>query len=162
MISREQMIRQSVQTYGRRQIFDVRGYPEDRVEWLDAFPKKRIESEPTLDKNYVSAGFNFDAPARPLEMGSGLKEKIYTIEFFVFALDTVWGENLSSVLKFALDHDGTIPLLDLEQVPPVEVDRLMVDSVTNEHQPVRDPRPWEVAVWTVTTKVRDEYDASLA
>jgi hypothetical protein len=161
-ITREQMIMQSVTTYVRAALFDDRGYPEDQIDLLDAFPHEEIKSGGEPEKNAIAVGFNFDDQGTPLELGSSLKRRIYTIEQFVFGTSPVWAENLAHAVKFAVDRDESIPLLDISDPALPEIDTLEVLSASAEHQPVPRPRPWERHVWVTTIKVADDYFAALA
>lgn len=158
-ITRETLITQSVQDYVREQLFDIRNYPEEQVELLDAFPYDRFDGP--LDKNYVALGFNFDDQGSQAELGSDLKVRNYTLEFFVFALSATWGSNLANAVKFAADHDGLIPLRDYSDLAKPIVDYLVVDSVRTERQPIPDPKPHERFVWTTLVRVEDTYHAAL-
>lgn len=157
MISREDMVTQSVQTFAQAQIFDVRNYPRDQVEFRESFPYGLA----ALDKNLVAIGFNFDDSGEQAEMGSSLKKRLYTIEFFVFGKTNVYARNLANVLKFALEGDGLIPLLDIAQTPPVQIDALLVEGVSAERQIVQDPEPWQEFVWTTHLRVEDYYYSTL-
>jgi hypothetical protein len=85
-ITREQMVMQSVTTYVRAALFDDRGYPEDQIDLLDAFPHEQIQAGQPSEKTAIAVGFNFDDQGTPLELGSSLKRRIYTIELFVFGV----------------------------------------------------------------------------
>lgn len=156
MISREDLVTQSVQTFARTQIFDVRGYAPDKVEFVESFPYGLKQ----LDKNLVATGFNFDDDGEQAEMGSDLRRRVYTVEFWVFGITNTYAKNLANVLKFALDVDGRIPLLDIAQMPPVEVDTMLVEGVTAHRQIHPNPEPWQQFVWTTQVKVEDFYFAS--
>lgn len=160
MISREDCIEQSVTDYARHQIFTVRAYPADQVEMLEAFPYTREDA--TLDKNLIAIGFNFDDDGEPAEMGSSLTLKLYTIQFWVFGKTNTYARNLANQLKFALNVDGCIPLMDIGEVPPVQIDSLIVRGVSAERQIIQDPAPWQEFVWTVHLKVEDLYFAAAA
>lgn len=158
-ITRETLITQSVQDYVREQLFVARGYPEDQVELLDAFPYDTFDGP--LDKNYVALGFNFDDQGTQAELGSDLKTRNYTLEFFVFAISQTWGSNLANALKFAADHDGIIPLLDYSSLAKPQIDAMIVKSTRTERQPIPDPKPHERYVWTTMVVVEDYYRAAL-
>lgn len=161
MITREAYVEQSVQDFVRHQLFDVRGYPEEQVELLDAFPYERMEREKQLDKNYVACGFNFDDQGVQAELGSDLKTRRYTLEFFVFGLTARWGTTLANAVKFAADMEQTIPLLDVEDPTRPEFDRLVVLGTRSEHQPIHNPPPWQRHVWVTYVQVEDVYRAAL-
>lgn len=158
MISREDMVTQSVQTYARHQIFDVRGYSPTKVEFRESF---NFQMTDAFERNLIAFGFNFDDDGEQAEMGSSLKRRLYTIEFFIFGLTNTYARNLANVLKFALEGEGVIPLLDISQTPPVEIDALVVEGVSAERQIVHDPEPWQEFVWTTHLRVEDTYFASL-
>lgn len=156
-ITREDLVEQSVQDFIRRQLFDVRGYPEDQIELLDAFPYNTFRDE--LDKNYLALGFNFDDDGRQAELGSDLKTRSYTMEFFVFGISNVWGRNLANAIKFAADIDGVIPLHDYGDLAKPEIDRLVVEGSRSERQAIPDPEPWQRHVWVTYVVVEDTYFA---
>lgn len=155
MVTREQLIEQSVQTYVREQLFDVRGYPEAQIEIMDAFPTDRFDGP--LDKNYLAAGYGFDDQGTQAELGSDLTVRTYSIEWFVFATTQTWGRNLAHAIKFALETDKIIPLLDISQAAQPRVGTLVVLGVTAEEVPVPDPEPAEENLWRTAVRVEDTY-----
>jgi hypothetical protein len=160
-LTREQYVIQSVEDYLRRQLFDVRGFPEDKIEVKDSFTGENRETP--LEKNWVAAGFNFDDGGRQAEVGSTLVRRIYTIEFFVFGLDATWAENLASGLRESLENDLMIPLVDIgEAGRPETGEALEVLNVQAQREPVPNPQPWQRFTWTVRLRVEDTYDARLA
>lgn len=161
MITREAYVEQSVEDFVRHQLFTVRGYPPEQVELLDAFPYERMEREKQLDKNYVACGFNFDNQGQAAELGSDLKTRRYTLEFFVFGLTGIWAKTLANAIKFAVDINPTVPLLDVEQPDRPEFDRLVVIGTRAEHQPIANPPPWQRNVWITYVEVEDIYHAAL-
>lgn len=158
-ITREDLVEQSVQDYVREALFTRKGYPADRVELLDAFPYDKFDGG--LDKNYVALGFNFDDQGQQAELGSDLKERNYSLEFFVFGVTAVWGRNLANAVKFASEYDGIIPLYDYGDLAKPQIDALIVDGARAERQPINDPKPWERHVWVTTVVVQDIYHARL-
>lgn len=159
MITREDLITQSVYDYVRRQIFDVRNYPPSQVELRESFVYELDEE--TFDRNIICAGFDFDDEGRQAEMGSDLKTRTYTIEFWIFGLTDTYARNLANAIKFAIDVEGTIPLMDIAQDPSVEIDKLIVEGVNVDRQIIVDPEPWQRFVWTTRVQVEDTYHASL-
>lgn len=157
-VTREQLVEASVMKYARDQLYNRRGYPEDDVLLVDEFDYTRRGS---LDATTVAMGFNFDNPAEPLELGSDLVERLYTIEFAVMGLSYVWGKNVSQALKFSLDSETTMPLLDVAEPGQPEIDRLIVDGVSSDRAQVADPEPWQRYIWIVTLRVQDQYHAAL-
>lgn len=160
-ITREDFVTQSVDKYLRR-ILAEKGYTDDTFEIIPSFPHDRFDDTP-LDKNYVATGFSFDDGGRSAEMGSNLKHRLYTIEFFVIGMTDVWAKNLAQGVKFALENDQIIPLLDITIMPSLPViDALVVASVSAEHQPIAKPKPWQENIWTVHARIEDTYDAAMA
>jgi hypothetical protein len=158
VISREDLIDKSVREFARQYLV-TRGYGPDKLRWIESFPHS-LES---LDGVSLAAvGFNFDDEGREAEMGSSLTERNYTIEFFVFGVDMEIARNVANWMKFALESDeqGTLPLMDYGQDPPVEIDRLRVDGVSTHHQAFLDPEPWQEFTWLTTVRVEDIYYAS--
>lgn len=160
-LTREQYVTQSVEDYLREQLFNVRGYPEDQVEIKDSFTGEPKDTP--LTKNWVAAGFNFDDGGRQAELGSTLVKRMYTIEFFVFGLNATWGENLSNGIKYSLENDLAIPIVDIAvEGRPQTSEVLEVLSVAAQREPINDPPAWQRFTWTVRLKVEDYYDARLA
>lgn len=159
-ITREDFVTQSVDKYLRR-VLAEKGYTDDTIEILPSYPHDRFDDTP-LTKNYVATGFAFDDGGGQAEMGSNLKHRLYTIEFFVFGMTDVWAKNLAQGVKFAIEHDQTIPLLDITSPALPVIDALVVASVSAEHQPVPKPAPWQENTWTVHARIEDTYDASSA
>lgn len=155
MVTREQLIEQSCQEFVKTALFTTHGYPASKIEILDAFPKDRFEGP--LEKNYLAAGYGFDDQGQNVEMGSDLTRRVYTIEWYVFATTSTWGRNLAHAVKFALETDQTIPLLNITEPGWPEIDRLMVLGVNAEEVPMPDPNPAEENVWRVVVRVEDEY-----
>lgn len=160
-LTRETYVTQSVTEFLRRVLFEEKEFSTDAVEIIPSFPHTRFEDK-ALDKTYVAAGFNFDDPGREAEMGSTLKRRIYTIQFFVIGLTASWGENVANAVKFCLEQDGIIPLLDITSEGKPQIDSLVVTGVSAEHQPINNPKPWQENIWTVHLRVEDTYDSRLA
>lgn len=158
-ITREDLVEQSVQDYVRNAVFTVRGYPTEKVELLDAFPYDRFDGP--LEKNYIALGFNFDDQGTQAELGSDLKTRVYTLEFFIFGMSQVWARNLANTVKFAADNDGIIPLLDYADLAKPQIDSLVVEGTRTERQPINNPQPWERNVWITYVVVEDIYHAAL-
>lgn len=161
MISREDLIEQSVQDFLKAAL-TARGYSlGGDVELVETFPY-HLTGE--LEKNYVAVGFNFDDEGTAAELGSDLKVRQYTIQFWIFGQTKAWAKNLANVVKFAAQaDDDRIPLKDYEADPddPPVIDYLCVNASSTERQIAPDPEPWQEFVWTTTVVVQDEYHASL-
>lgn len=161
-VTREDFVVQSVQDYLRERL-EARGYrANDQFFLLDAYTGGEIQSP--LQKSHIASGFNFDDGGRAAEMGSSLIRRLYTIEFFVFGLTATWGRNLANSIKFSLEYDGIIPLLDITRARPHPEtgEVLVLDSVSAERQPIQDPADYQRYVWTVHLRVEDIYDSRLA
>lgn len=159
-LTREDFVTQSVDIYLRRLLAE-KNYSDDAVEILDSFPHSRFDDTP-LDKSYVATGFNFDNGGKPAEMGSNLKDRLYTIEFFVIGQSSTWAKNLANAVKFSLENDKIIPLLDITTAGKDQIDSLVLASVSAEHQPISKPKPWQENIWTVHLRVEDTYDPATA
>lgn len=153
MISREQLVTDSVITYAVARL-QSRGYVrDDDYELSDRFPGSIAK----LTKTIVAVGFNFDDEGEGAEMGSDLRRRTYTLEFWVFGTNAIIAQNLASFIKFDLERDG-VPLLDENDA---ELDTLEVDGVSSQREELANPEPWQEYVWTTVAKVSDEYFASL-
>lgn len=158
MIDRETIIERSIDAYLREQLFGARGYPVDKVEILDAYPTNERMSRP-LDKNYVAIGWSTDDGGRQAELGSSLKRRLYTFDFYVFGTSRVWAKNLASVIRFALEADENIPVLDPRD-GTTAIDSVAVEFVSTQQVVVRTPRAYEENVWVTRLRVEDYYSSS--
>lgn len=154
-ITREDMIEQSVTDYIRHALFVERTYPSDQIELVEAFDEGRFSGP--LDKNYLAVGFNFDDGGRPLELGSTLVERVYTIEIWCIGRDGTSGRNLANAVRDSAEEDGVIPLKDLRDPAQPIIDYLYVNPVTAARQPVPEPKPWQQFLWIVHIPVVDQY-----
>lgn len=165
-ITREDYVEQSVQTYARRQLFDVKGYPEEQIEFLEAFDDNMFDNQPELRKNFVASGYDFDDDGRQAELGSDLITRLYTFEFFCIGISSVWGRNLSQAIKFGLETDGIIPILDIADADSApdwpQIDSLVLVGVSANRVIVQDPAPWQKHIWITRVRVEDTYNAGLA
>lgn len=161
-ITREELVEESVSMFLREQMFTVRGYPTDRVEFLDAFVERRLDALDSLAKNYVAIGFNFDDGGTQLEMGSSLLQRVYTIEVWVIATDVHTGRNLANAVRDSAESAEAIPLRDIRVSGSPVVDYLQVNPVRAQRQPVADPKPWQESLYIVHIPVVDEYYADQA
>ena len=161
MIDRESLIEKSIELYMRSQLFTVRKYPQGGrrgVTFLDAYPDAKRMSKP-LDCNYVAIGWSTDDGGRQAELGSSLKRRLYTFDFYVFGISRVWGKNLASVLRFSAESNQSIPIVDLSN-PTTVIDHVDVDYVSSQQRVSTTPRPWEENVWIVRLRVEDFYNSS--
>lgn len=158
-ITREQSIIESVQRFTRDVLYNQKGYTAAEVAFLDGFPYNLFTGP--LDKEYVACSFSMDDGGEQAELGSDLKRKQHTLEFWCFATTGVWGRNLSGAISNAIESAQLlIPLYDITQPDPAPiVDYLLVADRSPKKQQVivRDPRPWEQNLYLVTVNVIDEY-----
>lgn len=164
-ITREDFVEQSVQTYVRRQLFDVRQLPEDQIEFLESFDDNMFDGEETPRRNLIASGYDFDDDGKQAELGSSLIRRQYTFEFFVIGISSQWAKNLAQAVKFAVEQDGLIPLLDITDTASApdwpEIDRMPLVGVSANRVIVQDPAPWQRHIWITRVRVEDEYDARL-
>lgn len=164
MIPRKTIIERSVDVYLRNQLFNVRGYPNQPtqgnpnrswVQMLDAYPTNERMSQP-LDANYIALGYAADDGGKFAEIGSSAKERKHTFDFYIFAINRVWGANLGGVIESSLESDGVIDLLDPQNNNKI-IDYVDVDFVSAQQAVTRTPRPWEENCWIVRLRVIDNY-----
>jgi hypothetical protein len=158
MITREQMVTESVQRYAAAAL-TAHGYLPTEVTMLESFPYSYLGE---LTTNLVATGFDFDNEGTQAELGSDLKVRLYTVSFFVFGKTQTWAKNIANAIKFALDAESTIPLLDITAAGQPEIDRLVLIGVSAERQIITDPDPFQQHVWSTTARVEDTYYARLA
>lgn len=158
-LTREDFITESVQQFLRVQLFSVHKYPEKKITIVESFDPKEFGAKPSpLDTNYIATGFNFDDEGKQAELGSSLKERNYTIEFFVIGQTGTWAKNLAQAIKFSLENEeDLIPLLDITKPDRPRMDTLVVVGVNAEDQPIPKPEPWQQHLWLVTLRVQDAY-----
>ena len=157
MITREQLVTESVQRYAEAALI-AHGYVPDDVTMLESFPYTYVGE---LTKNLIATGFDFDNEGEQAELGSDLKVRLYTVQFFVFGKTQTWAKNIANAIKFALDVEPTIPLLDIGVAGQPEIDRLVLVGVSSERQLFTDPDPFQQHVWSTTARVEDTYFARL-
>lgn len=158
MITREDLVVQSAENYVTAQLA-LRGYTADNVTIRDAFPS--VDERATeLEKTTIATGFNFDDGGRRAEMGSDLLRRVYSIEFWTFGTTPEYGQNVAHVIRAVFENDGIMPLQDIREDGDPVIDALQLDEprgVIVTRQIARDPRPWEMYVWTTTVKLEDFY-----
>lgn len=161
MISREDLITQSVQTFVREGLTAI-GYSDSKVEMLDAFDANLFEQrygQAGLGKTYVAVGFQFDDGGREAELGSTLTAYLHTIDFLVFGHTATWGRNVAHVIKALLNTErGALPLRDYSVAtdPRPIIDYLPVAEVSTERERAFDARPWGLHAWTTRLRIEDE------
>ncbi len=157
-ITRETIVEQSVAIL-ITQALAARGYTQDTGDetgwsFIESWPYGLVK----LDTNLIAVGFNFDDGGKQFEIGSNMKERRYTMEFFVFGMSLEWAKALANALKFSIEVDQVIPLYDVTQAPPVLSGEWMeLDTVHSRREPVPDPEPWQEFVFCITATVTDWY-----
>jgi hypothetical protein len=158
MIDRATIISHSTELYARNQLFVVRNYPTAKVEFLDSYPSPDRMTK-ALTKNYIAVGYQTDDGGKQAELGSSLKVRKYTIDFYVFGITRVWAKNLASVLRFSLEADQVIDLIDPNDGTTV-LGHVDVDFVSAQEAVTRTPRPWEENAWITRLRVIDYYSSA--
>jgi hypothetical protein len=163
MITREDQIEQSVQNFVKAGLIAA-GYGTDLVKVRDAFPTLEERATP-MDVTNVAVGFNFDDGGRSIELGSDLKLRVYTVEFWTFGMTPQLGRNVANVIKTILEDNGyLVPLQDVGTAGHPVIDQLVIPDdrgITVARQINNDPRPWDMNVWTTIVKLEDTYYPSL-
>jgi hypothetical protein len=158
MVNRDYKIEVSVSAYARVKLDDV-GYDSGRLVFMEEFPYDKFDGN-IESCNYCAFGFNFDDQGKQAELGSSLKRRIHTLEFFVFGVDELNAKSIANELKRAVDVDERIPLLDVGEENPEVIDQLLVVGASSQKVVVNDPKPHERHVWLTTVRIEDEYDAT--
>lgn len=157
-LNRETLVEQSVQDFARAGL-RAQAFTDDDVEWMESFDEQRLRG---LTKNTIAYGFTADDTAVQAELGSDLVTRPYHFEFFVFGTTRTWARTLANALKFELDKEGLIPLVDVGDADRPVLDQLIVQSVTARHEPISEPEPWQRFIFTVRLQVEDTYSSRLA
>lgn len=154
-VTREVKVETSVQAFAKVGL-EAEGWGDDKVKYLEEFPFDEFEG--AIDRyNFVAFGFSFDDGGQPAELGSNLRRRIYTLEFFVLGTDEMNAKSLANELKFTCDVDVRIPLLDVGEPDMPIIDYLLVKGCSAQKVVVQDPKPYERHVWLTTARVEDEY-----
>lgn len=158
MIDRETIIERSVDAYLRNQLYTVRGYPSEKVVMLDTYPTQTQMSRP-LDVNYIAIGWTTDDGGQDAELGSSLRRRLYTIDFYVFGISRVWGKNLAAVIRYCLESDDVIDLIDPSDGVTV-LGHVDVEYVSSQQAATPNPRPWQENCYITRLRVEDYYSAA--
>lgn len=162
MITREDMIEQSIEDFVKEGLV-LNGYTDDKVHVRDAFPSPDERSQP-LVQTEVAIGFNFDDGGVNIELGSDLKLRKYTIEFWTFGLTQQQGRNVATVIRTLLEDEGAVDLKDIGTTGRPVIDRLLLQDspgISVTRQIAAQPRPWDRNVFTTTCRIEDTYYPSL-
>lgn len=154
-VNRETKVEMSVQAYAKARM-EENGWSADRLEFLESFPFESFDGD-VSKKNYMAFGFNFDDQGVAAELGSDLTRRIYTLEFFVFGQDELNAKSVANEMKFILDTEKRVPLLDVGEIGMPLIDYLLVKGASAQKVLVGEPKPWERHVWMTTVRVEDEY-----
>lgn len=154
-VNRETKVEMSVEAFSKVQL-QTNGWTDDRLEFMEAFPFDAFDGDPTK-KCYVAFGFNFDDQGTPAELGSRLTRRIYTLELFVFGPDELNVKSVANEIKFALEVEEQVPLLDVGEPGMPVIDSLLIKGSSAQKVLVNNPRPWERHVWLTTARAEDEY-----
>jgi hypothetical protein len=158
MIDRETIIERSVEAYLRNQLYAVRGYPPEKVVMLDAYPTTSMMNKP-LDQNYIAIGWTTDDGGRDAELGSSLRRRLYTIDFYTFGISRVWGKNLASVIRYCLESDDVIDLIDPSDGVTI-LGHVDVDFVSSQQAVASNPRPWQENCYITRLRVEDYFSSA--
>jgi hypothetical protein len=147
-----QRIREGLPAFG----FTLAGEGRD-LDIREAFPTPEERSK-ELTITTLAFGFNIDDGGKPAELGSTLTEYTHTIMCWTFGLEPRFARRVAHSIKHILrGGDGTLPLLDFNQVGDPAIDNLEVLKAQVQHQMNASPRPWDQYVWTTSINVRDVY-----
>lgn len=159
-VNREKKVEESVQVYAKAALI-AKGWDEARLEFLESFPYDTFDGD-LAAKSYLAWGFNFDDEGTAAELGSDLLTRVYTLEFFVFGRNEDIAEAIANDLKFAIDTDSAIPVLEIGEPNPAEIGSMLVAGVKAAKVLVDDPDSHQQHVWLTTARVEDEYFSSEA
>lgn len=159
-VNRERKVEESVQIYAKAALV-AKGWTEGRLGFMEVFPYDSFDGD-LAAKSFLAWGFNFDDEGSAAEMGSDLLTRVYTLEFFVFGKDEDAAKAIANDLKFSIDTDSVIPVLDIGEPNPAEVGSMLVAGVKAAKVLVDDPKPFQEHVWLTTARVEDEYFSSEA
>lgn len=154
-VSREQMVEESVNLYIKAALVG-RGFGSN-YQMIESYPYGVTK----LDNNLIACGFEFDDGGKAFELGSNMKERKYTTEFFVFGMTLTWAKSLANAIKFGIEQDLVLPLVDPTQAGNPQIDILYVDLVHSRRQVIADPEPWQEFTYMVNCVLCDYYTPSL-
>lgn len=156
-ITREDIVEQSLQTFVRRAL-TAKGYPMGEIDIVTDWDYSLVGG---LAKNTVALGVAFDDPGRAGEVGSDLRIRTYTFQAHTFGTSLTWAKNLGNAIKFAIERDSVIPLLDITNPALPQIDVLQVEGVSSERQHADQPEPWQRFIWATIATVEDAYNMQL-
>lgn len=155
------MVEQSIENFVRDGLI-TRGYNTTQVKLRDAFPTPAERSSP-LTVTQVAVGYNFDDGGVPIELGSDMTRRQYTIEFWVFGVTPQFGRNIAHVVKsiFETAANRSVPLQDIREKDLTVIGELQLAdqrATSVMRQLANDPRPWDINVWSTLVRILDEYN----
>lgn len=136
----------------------ARGFPANMIGYKESFNTNLFES--TIDKSWIAPGFHMNDGGHLWEIGSNLRRKVYTFEYWVIGLNAAQGKNLAHAVSEIVETQLIIPLLDITQPMPYPVIGSLESaenpaSVTRAMAP--DPLPWQQHLYTAHIPVLDFY-----
>lgn len=121
----------------------------------EAFPTPDERGE-ELKITTLAFGFNIDDGGEPAEMGSNLTKYVHTLMCWTFGVEPRFARRVANTLKNVVRRNlDSIPLLDFNQDPAVQIGTLTVMKAQVRHEVNNSPRPWDQYVWTTSISVRD-------
>lgn len=156
-ISREKLIEMSVLKYVQDGLATM-GLGTDKITYLESFNTNIFDAE--IEKTYIAAGFHANDGGRLWELGSNLRRKCWTFEYWIIGLNYEQGENLANQVSLVVETDLLIPILDFTEPQPYPV----IGALESAEEPAKvmraivgDPMPWQRFLYTVTIPVLDFY-----
>lgn len=160
MVERRTKVTESCKEIVRARMFAASGGPYETtdVSLVEALPGSEFDGK--LDTSIVATGYNFDDGGRQGETGSDLVRYVWTLEYMVLAVSSVWGKNIADTVAAAFDVGDVVSLLDIGGTRSPTGETALVTYSQAQRAVVRDPRPWEEFVWMTRVKLEDYFYAS--
>jgi hypothetical protein len=155
-VTREDLVESSVFAFIKAGL-EARGFPDGQIEYLEAFQTTLFEGEVT--KSYVAAGFHMNDGGMLFELGSTLRKKVYTFEYWIIGLNYAQGKNLAHAVSEIVEGALIIPLLDFTQPghPVIAALESAEHPAKVERSVVGNPMPWQQHLYCAHVPVLDYY-----
>lgn len=157
-VVREDLVESSVFAFIKAGL-ETRNFPDDMIGYKESFQTNLFEGP--LDKSYIAAGFHMNDGGVLWELGSNLRKKVYTFEYWVIGKTYDQGKNLAHAIGEIVEGSLIIPLLDFTQQGP---DYPIIDALLSAEYPARversivgNPMPWQQFLYCVHIPVQDFY-----
>lgn len=162
-VTREDIVEWSVFNYIKTGLAALGVPSPSMVDYIESFNTNLFEKE--IDKSYIAAGFHMNDGGHLFELGSNLRRKIYTFEYWIIGLNATQGRNLAHLVSQIVESNLIIPIQDITKTAPYPTLGALEaaeEPSKVERQVVGNPEPWQEHLYCAHVRVMDEYYAPTA